>query len=67
VKGSRLRAAEIENLAVRATGKRRVLPKMRQINCETFQAIKQAYGEKALGLVLCLGGTNVLHRRQFGR
>jgi hypothetical protein len=31
LKGSRLRAAEIENVAVWATGKRQVLPKIRQI------------------------------------
>jgi hypothetical protein len=29
---------------------------------ETFQMIKQGYDEETLGIVLCLYGTNVLHR-----
>jgi hypothetical protein len=29
---------------------------------ETFQMIKQAYGEETWAIVLCLSGTNVLHR-----
>jgi hypothetical protein len=38
---------EIENVAVSATGKRQVLPKISV--SETFQMIKQAYSEEALG------------------
>jgi hypothetical protein len=29
---------------------------------ETFHMIKQAYGEEAWAVVLCLSGTNVLHK-----
>jgi hypothetical protein len=60
VKGSCLRAAEFENVAVSATGKPQVLPKIRQIRSETFHMIKQAYGEEAWAAVLCLSGTKVL-------
>jgi hypothetical protein len=29
---------------------------------ETFQMMKQAYGEEPWAIMLCLNGTNVLHR-----
>jgi hypothetical protein len=35
--------------------------KLRKSNSETFQMIKKAYGEEALGQMLFLSGTNVLH------
>jgi hypothetical protein len=45
VKGSCLRAAEIENVAVSTTGN---CQKLGKSAIETFQMIKQEYGEKAL-------------------
>jgi hypothetical protein len=39
---------EIENAAVSAMGKRQILPKISKSASETFQMIKQAYGEEAL-------------------
>lgn len=63
-----LRAAEIENIALSQLGKVKFCQKLGKSASETFQMIKQVYGEKALGR----SAVFKLHKcfaqgRQFGR
>ena len=43
-----MRAPEIENFAVCATGERELLPKIRELDSEIFQKFKQVYGDEDL-------------------
>jgi hypothetical protein len=62
VKGICLRAAEIENVTFEQRENVKFYQKLGKSANKTFQMIKQAYGEEDLAVVLCLSGTNVLHK-----